>query len=313
MSGDFVIKYGTPSCDIDITEIALQKCVRGNLLYIPSDDCMRAVKFTDPNFGVVKTIFITDKNNNPHWCDNNTEVFIDLVENRLTCVNVSEPIPEHVPFQRPRDRLRNIQNNLQIQFGDFSEEYEEQLMTATYLTGSEKVLEIGGNIGRNSLIIAYILNQNSNNNFVSLECCEESSRLLFTNKTINNLDFQIESSALSSRKLIQKGWDTICSDVVLDGYTEVNSITWEQLNEKYNIEFDTLVLDCEGAFYYILMDTPQILENVKLIIMENDYGCVEHKNFVDDTLKNYGFVLDYVKTGGWGPCYSNFYEVWKKP
>jgi FkbM family methyltransferase len=313
MSGDFVIKYGTPSFDIDVTEIAFQKCVKGNLLYIPADDRMRAVKFTDPMFGVVKSIFITDKNNNPYWCDNNTEVFIELNKNRLTCVNVSEPIPEHVPFQRSHHLLRNIQNDLQIQFGVFSEEYEEQLMTTTYLTGDEKVLEIGGNIGRNSLIIAYILNQNSNNNFVCLECCEESSRMLFTNKTINNLDFQIECSALSSRKLIQKGWDTICSDVVLDGYTEVNSITWEQLNEKYNIEFDTLVLDCEGAFYYILMDTPQILENVKLIIMENDYGCIKHKNFVDDTLKNYGFILDYVKTGGWGPCYFNFYEVWKKP
>ena len=46
MSGDFVIKYGTPSCNIDVTEIALQRCVRGNLLYIPADDCMRAVKFT---------------------------------------------------------------------------------------------------------------------------------------------------------------------------------------------------------------------------------------------------------------------------
>jgi hypothetical protein len=35
--------------------------------------------------------------------------------------------------------------------------------------------------------------------------------------------------------------------------------------------FDTLVLDCEGAFYYILQDTPEILEGIKLLIMENDY------------------------------------------
>jgi hypothetical protein len=41
MSGDFVIKYGTPSCNIDVTEIALQRCVRGNLLYIPADEILK--------------------------------------------------------------------------------------------------------------------------------------------------------------------------------------------------------------------------------------------------------------------------------
>ena len=38
-------------------------------------------------------------------------------------------------------------------------------MAVRYLTGNEKVLEFGGNIGRNSLVIAHILNNNS----VSLE------------------------------------------------------------------------------------------------------------------------------------------------
>jgi hypothetical protein len=34
-------------------------------------------------------------------------------------------------------------------------------MTVKYLTGNEKVLELGANIGRNSLIISYILNCNN--------------------------------------------------------------------------------------------------------------------------------------------------------
>jgi hypothetical protein len=32
-------------------------------------------------------------------------------------------------------------------------------MVCRYLTGNEKVLELGGNIERNSLVIAYILKQ----------------------------------------------------------------------------------------------------------------------------------------------------------
>ena len=84
----------------------------------------------------------------------------------------------------------------------------------------------------------------------------------------------------------------------------------EELNQKYNILFDTLVLDCEGAFYYILMDMPEILNNVKLIIMENDYQDIEKKNYVDNVLTQHNFYVDYTETGGWGPCYNKFFEVW---
>jgi FkbM family methyltransferase len=74
-----------------------------------------------------------------------------------------------------------------------------------YLTGNEKILEIGGNIGRNSLVIASILNTN---NFVSLECDVTISQQLTENRDLNKFSFHIESAALSNRKLIQKGWDT---------------------------------------------------------------------------------------------------------
>jgi len=80
------------------------------------------------------------------------------------------------------------------------------------------------------------------------------------------------------RKLIQKEWDTIVSDELLDGYKPVKTITFEELHEKCNIKFDTLVLDCEGAFYYILMDMPELLKNVQMIIMENDYWELEKRN-----------------------------------
>jgi hypothetical protein len=68
----------------------------------------------------------------------------------------------------------------------------------------------------------------------------------------------------------------------MDGFSWVSTITLEQLKSKYNIEFDTLVLDCEGAFYYILMDMPEILNNINLIIMENDYWDISKKNYIDN-------------------------------
>jgi hypothetical protein len=60
------------------------------------------------------------------------------------------------------------------------------------------------------------------------------------------------------------------------------------------------------------MDIPQILNNINLIIMENDYYDISHKNYVDEVLKNNKFYLFYKESGGWGPCFGNFFEVWRK-
>jgi FkbM family methyltransferase len=206
-------------------------------------------------------------------------------------------------------KLKKLHKKLKIKYGNFNEELPEQEMVVRYLTGDEKVLEIGGNIGRNSLIIASIIN---NDNFVSLESDAGISKQLEENRNLNNFKFHIENSALSKRKLIQKGWDTKPSNVLEDGYKWVNIINLEELNRKYNIVFDTLVLDCEGAFYYILKDMPEILNNIKLIIMENDYHDISHKKYVDSVLKKYYFFCDYTREGGWGCCKNNFFEVWKK-
>jgi hypothetical protein len=60
------------------------------------------------------------------------------------------------------------------------------------------------------------------------------------------------------------------------------------------------------------MDMPEILNNINLIIMENDYLDISNKNFVDETLTKNNFIIDYTESGGWGPCSNNFFEVWRK-
>jgi hypothetical protein len=196
-----------------------------------------------------------------------------------------------------------IHRNLKLKYGSFEEGIPIQIMAVTYLSGNEKVLEIG----RNSLIIGHILST-KNNNFVVLESDTTIYNQLIENRDLNNMNFYIENSSLSKRKLIQKNNDTIESDV----YKPINIISWNELLNKYNIKFDTLVLDCEDEIYYILIDMPEILDNIKLIIMKNDYHEIERKNYVDSILIKNNFYLDYVKGGGWGSCYDKFFEVWLK-
>ena len=208
------------------------------------------------------------------------------------------------------NKWNTIKSNLKLKHGSFHEEVPEQLMVVRYLTGNEKVLEIGGHFGRNSLIIASITNT-----LVTLECNKNVFKQLQENIDLNNVNFFIENSALSLRKIVQKeeGGVTIPYEQYSEKkFIDVDSITLTELKAKYPIQFDTLVLDCEAAFYYILVDMPEILNGINLIIMENDYLNISEKIYVDTVLKENGFYRDYVEAGGWQPCYDFFYEVWKR-
>jgi len=293
------IFYGIRGNGIDVTDICLSKLTNNNIITIPHGDIYRAYLFSDPLYGVLKSVFILNDDKLTAY-DDLCSIKINLLNNKVTIITENDII----------NHVANLHSKLKIKYGSLNEELPEQKMAVRYLTGDERVLEIGGNIGRNSLVIASILKNSQH--LVTLESDINIAAQLTENRDLNNFEFHIESSALSKRKLIQQGWDTVPSDTLRDGYTWVNTISLEQLKQKYSIEFDTLVLDCEGAFYYILMDMPEILDNINLIIMENDYWDISKKIYIDQTLNENGFYVDYAESGGWGPCANNFFEVWKR-
>uniref|UniRef100_A0A6C0E266 Methyltransferase FkbM domain-containing protein n=1 Tax=viral metagenome TaxID=1070528 RepID=A0A6C0E266_9ZZZZ len=293
------IYYGNNNTYIDVTDICLTKLINDHMITIPCGDDNRARYFTDPLYAV-KKIIVIEHNNCVTEYDDSCTIKINTYDYTIHSSN------EYTI----NSTLLEIQSKLKLNYGSFYEELPEQKMVVRYLIGKEKVLEIGGNIGRNSLVIASIL-ENSNN-LVTLESDTTIANQLTENRDMNNFHFNIEPSALSNRKLIQKDWDTLPSDVLQEGYTWVNTITLDRLKTKYNIEFDTLVLDCEGAFYYILLDMPEILNGINLIIMENDYHDASKKDYIDETLKKNNFMRHYVESGGWGPCSDYFFEVWKR-
>ena len=298
------IVYGTFNNSIDVTDICFSKLLYNNTIIIPSSDFTRQCYFTDPLYGVLKKVIIINGTNIKEYSDK-CNIYINIIDNTITTVDIQQYDNQYI-----FNKLQYIQSKLQFKDKEgFMCEIPEQLMVVRYLKGNEKVLEIGSHTGRNSLIIAYIL---QSNNFVTFECDTGIINQLKDNRDSNNFKFHIENAALSKRKLIQKDFDTIPSDTLQDGYKWVNTVTLDEIKAKYDITFDTLVLDCEGAFYYILMDMPEILENINLIIVENDYLNIEHKKYVDSVLKKNNFYVEYAASGGSGPCYNYFYEVWKR-
>ena len=312
MDFQFRIKYGTLKKFIDITDIALQG-IKNNTIFIPCNDLRRAHLFTDPLVGVLKYIILINKvSGDMIVFEDSVNIFIQN-NNFYTDINCPDSIKELYPCIFKVDDLKKLQKSLKLEFGTFDDEFPEQLMAFNFLKGNEKVLEIGANIGRNTLIISSMLNDSSN--LVTLECDDNTCNQLLYNKNINNFNFHIERSALSKNRLIQNGWNTKeinNNDEVPSNWKEISTITYENLVIKYGIDFDTLILDCEGSFFNILRDMPEILNNVNLIIMENDYWNIENKKFVDTILKNNNFYVEYQESGGWGPCFNFFYEVWKK-
>lgn len=322
------ILYGTaPYHLLDITLAVIRNFVRNNVIVIPKGDDDRAYLFTDPLSGVVKVITFIDDNGVETVIGSDVQAYIDLTTQKVYTTDIPQYIKEIYPYETDPAHQKEIENKLQaihstltLVHGNMNQEFPEQGMAMRFLTGDEKVLEIGANVGRNSLLINSILAKKGNDNFVTLESDAGIASQLQENRDNNGMTFHIEASALSKRKLIQRGWDTIVSDTVLSGYHAVSTITWDELCEKYKIAFDTLILDCEGAFYYILNDMPTILDNIKLVIMENDYYILDHKKYLDDELSKRGFKRAYVQCGGWEcrhfnkfpDTYMNFFEVWKK-
>lgn len=307
----FTILYGVfGRFVVDVTEVCLKKLRHENAITIPSGDHARASHFGDPLCNVQKKIYIMTDETKVLAYDESILIHVNVETGVILTYKIE--VSNEFLEQELEKRTRYLQSKLKLNGGSFNEEYPEQKMAVKHLTGKEKVLEIGGNIGRNSLIIGSLLENQEN--LVVMECDNVSANILRENREINGFKFHIEPSALSKRRLIQHKthWVSMPSDELIDGYNWVDTITVSELKNKYNIDFDTLILDCEGAFYYILMDMPEILDGVNLIMMENDYTDISKKYEIDEHLTKNNFRRIYFEPGGWGPCYSFFFETWRR-
>jgi FkbM family methyltransferase len=304
---------------INITSVIFDKCFQDNELVIPAGDNKRCdlIGF-DPYPNVLKHILIVDYNKKKYRFDNHQECrlsFESIVKQLEGGMNPREwwrSTGKHISDWN--ERIQELHKRFKFDHGVLNDELPEQLLAAHFVKEGAKVLEIGGNLGRNTLVISTVLNDPMNH--VVLECNPNIAPQLKHNLEINGYATQVEPSALSYTKLIQHDWSTIpASQASGEGYKdwfEVPTITFEELEKKYEMQFDTLVADCEGALYFILKDNPSILDNIQMIIMENDYNDIDQKHMIDAILYLKGFSRTYHMRGGWGPCFDFFYEVWSK-
>jgi FkbM family methyltransferase len=301
---------------INVTEVVLKKCLSDSGFFIPKTDEARAALFGDPYPGFLKHILIVDKFGIYHKFHHTKDISVKISSISKQLAEINDPRgwyqTKGIQIENPEERLQELHKYVEFNNGYMHDEYPEQRLAMKFITPDSKVLEIGGNIGRNTIVIGSILKDSRN--LVSLESDPDNAKMLQDNLRVNGIDAFVEASALSQQRLIQYGWVTtpLFDNTIPEGWKEVSTITFDDLTKKYNIAFDTLVADCEGALFHILKDDPSMLNTINMVVLENDFQDIAEKEFVNQVFAMYGLKCVYAESGGWGPCYNFFYEVWKK-
>ena len=153
-------------------------------------------------------------------------------------------------------------------------EKPEQDLTNKYILENDVVLELGARYGSVSCVINSKLN--NKNNQVVVEPDNRVWNALEQNKTNNNCNFNIVKGFISNKKL-----DLTNLNVCLDGYgatfiendnTKIPSYSLDEIKNKYNLNFNVLVADCEGFLERFFDENPDFYDGLRLIIFEADYS-----------------------------------------
>ena len=170
-------------------------------------------------------------------------------------------------------------------------EKPEQDLAKKYVLEDDVVLELGARYGSVSCTINQKLK--NKNNQVVVEPDDRVWEALEKNKTSNDCAFHIIKGFISNKKL-----DLTHLDVCLGGYgatfienenTRIPSYSLTEIKQKYNLDFNVLVADCEGFLEVFFDENPDFYDNLRLIIFEADYPEKCNYNKIKEKLREKNF------------------------
>jgi FkbM family methyltransferase len=171
-------------------------------------------------------------------------------------------------------------------------EKPERLLISKYLPADSTVLELGGCIG----VVSCIINKKLAfpNNHIVIEPNKNIVPHLMENRNSNACKFIIENCLISKYKNVSF---TIHPNMLLSGINKADgevveclSTTPEELEKKYEIDFNFIVMDIEGDEQNFIPEFEDYLsKNIKAIIFE------EHPDVVSlETRKYYANILTMI-------------------
>lgn len=178
-------------------------------------------------------------------------------------------------------------------------EVEEQQQTQEFITQDCIVLELGARYGTVSCIINKKLSNPLNQ--VSVEPDQAVWNCLERNRDVNGCSFGILKGAISRvpLKVIQSGY---CTTATPHASPNTYTYTLEQVEAMYQLRFNTLVADCEGALGRFFAENPKLLDQLNLIILEADVP----------EWTDYDALYESFRTHGLTQIVPGFRQVWKR-
>ena len=159
-----------------------------------------------------------------------------------------------------------------------------------YILQDDIVLELGARYGSVSCIINSKLN--NKNNQVVVEPDDRVWDALEKNKINNNCEFNIVKGFISNKKLDLTNLDDYYgygATFIENDNTKIPSYSLEEIINKYNLNFNVLVADCEGFLEVFFDENPNFYKNLRLIIFEADYAEKCNYNKIKKKLRKNNF------------------------
>lgn len=170
-------------------------------------------------------------------------------------------------------------------------EVQEQKLANKYIEINDVVLELGARYGSVSCIINSKLNCKTNH--VVVEPDDRVWAALEKNKQANKCNFNIVKGFISNKKLgltnLDSWYGGYGSTSIQQNDSKIPSYTLDQISEKYNLQFNVLVADCEGFLETFFDENPTFYDKLRLIIFEEDYPEKCNYKKIRDTLISKGF------------------------
>ena len=181
-------------------------------------------------------------------------------------------------------------------------ERTEQLQAERYIPANAVVLELGARYGT----VWCVINRRQSNklNQVSVEPDARVWDALERNRYCNSCSFHIVKGVVSKKKLALNTNvpDGYCTQTKASEDSSLTCLTLDEVQEKYNLCFDTLVADCEGFLESFMDENPVLYTQLVRILFEKD--CPDRCNYdkIKEQLVLHGFKCLVDET----------HEVWQK-
>ncbi len=175
-------------------------------------------------------------------------------------------------------------------------EHGTRYLVNKYIEPNMKILELGARYGTVSCVLDYLLTNPKN----QLVCVEPDTKIipaLNKTKVTNNCSFNIYHGTISSNELFVVyngcGWETKTYKIPPNNLPceRIPTITLNNIQKLYNINFDCLIADCEGFLLEFLTENLSFLDQLKCVIYEED--CCA-KLPINGTYIDYNIIEKYL-------------------